>query len=420
MAQFLRPDSNITQSSFTGGFADIDETSPSDADYAYGANNTSAVLEVGLSDPSVGTPGSGTTTVRYRIAKVNNGTVSGTGNNLTVTMEVYQGGTLIASDTSQTPTGTWTQYEFNPDMSGVTDWTDLRLRFSTTGSGGSPANRRGGAISWAELEAPDPPAAVTHATDGALTGQGSSVAGTAARAAGAVTHATDGALTGQGSAVAGTAARTRQHATDGALAGQSTTLSGSAARTRQHATTGALDGQGAALAGAAERTRLHATTGALDGQGASIVGAAARVGGAVTHDTSGALSGQSSTVAGAAARTRQHATDGALAAQGAAIVGSASRAAGPVTHATDGVLAGQQAVVVGAADRATPGATHDTTGALVAGSAQVTGTAKRNTIHATTGSLVGPGSVVVGAASGPYVPPVTNGPESRFVRAFAA
>ena len=51
---------------------------------------------------------------------------------------------------------------------------------------------------------------------------------------------------------------------------------------------------------------------------------------------------------------------------------------------------------------------------------QVTGTAKRNTIHATTGALAGPGSVVVGAASGPYVPPVTNGLESRFVRSFAA
>ena len=397
MAQFLRPDSNITQSSFTGGFADIDETSPSDADYAYGANNTSAVLEVGLSDPSVGTPGSGTTTVRYRIAKVNNGTVSGTGNNLTVTMEVYQGGTLIASDTSQTPTGTWTQYEFNPDMSGVTDWTDLRLRFSTTGTGGSPANRRGGAISWAELEAPDPPSAVTHATDGALTGQGSSVAGTAARAAGAVTHATDGTLTGQGSAVAGTAARTRQHATDGALDGQGASIVGSAARATgavTHDTSGALGGQSSTVAGAATRTRQHATDGVLAAQGAVVVGSASRAAGAVTHDTTGALVGQLGIIAGSAARTRQ--------------------------HATDGTLAGQSAVVVGAADRVTPGAAHDTTGALVAGSAQVTGTAKRNTIHATTGSLAGPGSVVVGAASGPYVPPVTNGPESRFIRAFAA
>lgn len=156
MAQFLRPDSNITQTSFTNGFAQIDEATASDADFAYGANNTAAVLEVGLTDPT-GTPNSaGTSTVRYRIAKTNNGTVDGGGSTVTVTGAVYQGGTLIQADTARTATGTWTQYTFTFTHGSITNWNDLRLRFTTSASGGTVANRRGGAVSWAEVEAPDP------------------------------------------------------------------------------------------------------------------------------------------------------------------------------------------------------------------------------------------------------------------------
>lgn len=162
MAQFLRPDSNVTQSSFTGGFAEIDEATASDADFAYGNNNTAAVLEVGLSDPSETPDSAGTSTVRYRIAKTNNGTVSDTGNAVTVTAAVYQGATLIQSDTAQATSGTWTEYSFTFTHGSITDWSDLRLRFTTSSSGGSPANRRGGAVSWAEVEAPDASTIVTR------------------------------------------------------------------------------------------------------------------------------------------------------------------------------------------------------------------------------------------------------------------
>jgi hypothetical protein len=155
MAQFLRPDSNVTQTSFTGGFAEIDEATASDADFAYGANNTAAVLEVGLSNPAATPDPAGTSTVRYRIAKTNAGTVNGAGNAVAVTPGVYQGATLIQAGTAQTATGTWTQYTFTFTHGTITDWTDVRLRFTTTASGGSPANRRGGAVSWAEVEAPD-------------------------------------------------------------------------------------------------------------------------------------------------------------------------------------------------------------------------------------------------------------------------
>jgi hypothetical protein len=169
VSQFLRPDSNVTQTSFTGGFAEIDEAPASDADKAFGANNVAAVLEVGLSNPT-GTPGGGTTTVRYRIAKTNSGTLDGAGSAVTVTCAVYQGTTLIAADAAKTATGTWTQYSFTPSMAGVTDWTNLRLRFTTSASGGTTANRRGGAVSWAELEAPN--AATTHQASFAATGAG--------------------------------------------------------------------------------------------------------------------------------------------------------------------------------------------------------------------------------------------------------
>jgi hypothetical protein len=171
MAQLLRPDSNVTQTSFTNGFANIDEATPSDADFAYGANNTAAVLEVGLSNPT-GTPGAGTTTVRYRVAKVNSGVLNGSGSTVTITAELYQGTTLVSADTERTATGTWTQYSWTPDVSGVSDWTDLRLRFTTTAGGGSPSARRGGAVSWAELEAPDASLGTTHQASAALAGAG--------------------------------------------------------------------------------------------------------------------------------------------------------------------------------------------------------------------------------------------------------
>ena len=153
MSQYLRPDSNITQTLWTNGYAEIDESSYSDSDYAYSTNNQVATLEVGLSDPG-STPDSGINTIRYRIAKTNAGTVAGTGNSLTVTASLREGAsTQIVADSARTPNGTWTEYSFTFNTSAISDWTDLRLRFVTTASGGSPTNRRGCGLSWAEVEA---------------------------------------------------------------------------------------------------------------------------------------------------------------------------------------------------------------------------------------------------------------------------
>lgn len=153
MTQFLRPDSNVTQTSWTNGFAAIDEVTASDVDFSYGANNSAAAtLEVGLTNPTQ-TPGTGTCTVRWRRAKVSSGVLSGTGGTVTQTCGVYQGATLITSSTITT-TGTWTESTFTFQASAVTNWNDLRLRFTQSASGGG-GNARGSAVSWAVIEVPD-------------------------------------------------------------------------------------------------------------------------------------------------------------------------------------------------------------------------------------------------------------------------
>lgn len=161
MTQFLRPDSNVTQTDFTGGFAEIDETSASDADYAVAAVAPDTIpftrtLEVGLGNPA-GTPAAGTMTVRYRAAKVDGGGPEATGEDVFLDVSLYQGASLIDSDVQRTLGGSYVDYSWTPDTSGISDWTDLRLRMVVTG-GHSPSvpNRRGARISWAEAEVPDP------------------------------------------------------------------------------------------------------------------------------------------------------------------------------------------------------------------------------------------------------------------------
>lgn len=154
MAQFLRPDGDLTTTGMTGGYAVIDEVAASDADFAYGGDGGGNVLEVSLSDPSA-TPSAGTTTVRFRLAEIDGGSLgSGNGNANPITIEVFEGATQRAS-TTRSPGGAWTTYNWTPDLSGVSDWNNLRLRFSDSSHGGNPNNRRAMGISWAEVETPD-------------------------------------------------------------------------------------------------------------------------------------------------------------------------------------------------------------------------------------------------------------------------
>jgi hypothetical protein len=166
MSTFLRPDGDITTTGVSSGtFADIDETTASDADFILGGENTAVTYECSLTNPS-GTPGAGTTTVRYRAAKFRVGALATGGNTLTLTVSVYQGATLIATDpTTRTLDGAWNDYSWTPDMSSVTDWNDLRLRFVSPASAGNATNRRALAVSWTELQAPAVPAGFTLTAD---------------------------------------------------------------------------------------------------------------------------------------------------------------------------------------------------------------------------------------------------------------
>jgi hypothetical protein len=138
-----------------------------------------------------------------------------------------------------------------------------------------PAQFTGGttnaADSWAAYTIAVKPSSVdSHAATGALTGQGSSVAGSAAHIA---VHTSTGALVGPGSIVAGAASSATPRPSSGALIGPGSAIAGSAARTRQHATTGVLIGPGSALAGTAARVPApvtHTSTGALVGPGSLI------------------------------------------------------------------------------------------------------------------------------------------------------
>ena len=164
MAQFLRPDSNITQTLWTGGFADIDETTASDADYSYGAvDSSTATLVVGLSNPTP--PADGTCTVRWRHAKIRekDAALSGTGGTVQQTCIIRQGSTSIASSTVAV-TGVWTTSTFTFNVADISDWTDVRLQWTQTASGGG-SNARASAVSWAEIETPDAAAAISLAAD---------------------------------------------------------------------------------------------------------------------------------------------------------------------------------------------------------------------------------------------------------------
>lgn len=173
-------------------------------------------------------------------------------------------------------------------------------------------------------------------------------------------------------------ALTVTHDASGALTGPGSTVAGTAAHIAKHAATGALVGQGSTVAGTATRFRAHEATGALVGPGSTIAGTAARAGGAVTHDASGTLVGQGSAVAGTAARTRVHAANGALTGPGSVITGAAGRFK---AFDASGALIGQGSVLSGTAARTGAATVHDASGALIGSGAALSGTAARSGSH---------------------------------------
>ena len=161
MAQFGRPISDLQNTSITGGFGAIDETSASDADFLYSADNTDTVYECGLTstllDPTTGS----SHTFRYRIAEIDGGVLGDGAGNGTVTVQtsLRQGATVIATDTTRNCTNAWSSHTLTittGEADNITDYTNLRLYFNILSpTGGAPGGRRGAGISWGELEVPE-------------------------------------------------------------------------------------------------------------------------------------------------------------------------------------------------------------------------------------------------------------------------
>ncbi len=156
MAQYGRPDSDITQSNWSGGYGTIDEASYSDADYITGSSSANGTAEYGLSN--VTDPVSSSThVVRFRAWQQNNS------HQRTLVASLYQGTTLISSYNGGVAfnlvKGTATAYSWtlsSGEADAITDYSDLRVRFVSGGTVGTPAGSRSAVyVSWSELEVPD-------------------------------------------------------------------------------------------------------------------------------------------------------------------------------------------------------------------------------------------------------------------------
>ena len=161
MAQILRPISTITdQGNFTGATAhgSVDGAAPDTGDYWNGNDNQTDVLEVLLTDLSASAPGAGTATVSiYETVADTDVAPAAGGSSVTFDIEVYEGATQRAVTTGLTPTDS--TFTLNSSLTfaaaDITDWSDVRVRVTSVGTGGSPTGRRGMATSYIEISAPD-------------------------------------------------------------------------------------------------------------------------------------------------------------------------------------------------------------------------------------------------------------------------
>jgi RHS repeat-associated protein len=170
-AQLVRPDGfSSSNGTWTGTFADINEMTANDANFlaSPSAPTTTNYYEVTLPDATE--PGDLTgIVVRYRYAKSGNN--AGQTTNLTV--QLRQGSIVIASQLHSNIPGVsgsgWQSGSFTlteVQANAITDFTDLRLRFNPSTTGGGQA--RQAQVSWAEVEVPgpgDPDSLITYTCD---------------------------------------------------------------------------------------------------------------------------------------------------------------------------------------------------------------------------------------------------------------
>lgn len=153
MAQYGRPDSDVSfDACWSGTYLYIDEETYSDSDYLTCDMATNGDAEVGLSNVTDPASGSGHT-VRFRAWQQN------TVNQRTLQVELLQGSTVISTYSAFNLPTSATSYSWtltSTEADNITDYTDLRLRFTAGGNVDPPGKNQAAVyVSWAELEVPD-------------------------------------------------------------------------------------------------------------------------------------------------------------------------------------------------------------------------------------------------------------------------
>lgn len=160
MAQFLRPATDITTTSWTRSsgtnsyFTYIGESVASDTDYVDITGVINAGLEVGIKvSGNVAAPR--TRTASNHIVRIRAWAVGGGGAGEQHTILLLEGATTIATVASgnlSRTAGTAITYTLTlAQANSISDYSNLRLRFTATTLGASETYR----VSWAEMEIPD-------------------------------------------------------------------------------------------------------------------------------------------------------------------------------------------------------------------------------------------------------------------------
>lgn len=108
--------------------------------------------------PPFGIPQVNSTAVRYVAFKADGAIPTDSGNVISVSATLLQGGAAVPGGTEPVDahilTGTPTLYEFIVPAGQITNYTNLSIRFTFHTVSGDNANRRGAGIAWAEAETP--------------------------------------------------------------------------------------------------------------------------------------------------------------------------------------------------------------------------------------------------------------------------
>lgn len=160
MAQYARPIADTLVGAWTNAanatanlWQSIDEDPADDADFAQSSLTVNDAYEVRLSAVDAALIGRG------HILRVRARKNQAAGNTRGVTIELRQGATVIASQSIADLTVLWptAPLALTPaQAAAITDYTDLRVRFTATGTvSGNAATRRRVQVSWAQLRVPE-------------------------------------------------------------------------------------------------------------------------------------------------------------------------------------------------------------------------------------------------------------------------